>query len=175
MLSLPEETMKKEQVDKAESTLLQIRHELDSRQRKTKLDSLSKQLFEILPLQKGHTSTIEDRSMLSKMHDICQLLKDMVSVSEATDFSARSSIESKFRALRCHIEHLPSSAPEYKQILNLVKSNNESRNNFDIRNIFAVSRSIEETNFTHRLGNKKLLFHASNPANFVGIFTRGLL
>ncbi|XP_033113003.1 protein mono-ADP-ribosyltransferase PARP4-like [Anneissia japonica] len=68
-------------------------------------------------------------------------------------------------------------------LINKLWNNNElnvmllfcSRNNFDIRNIFAVSRSIEETNFTHRLGNKKLLFHASNPANFVGIFTRGLL
>ncbi|XP_033122166.1 protein mono-ADP-ribosyltransferase PARP4-like [Anneissia japonica] len=174
VLSLPEESLNKEQVEKAEATLLQIRHELDTGKSIPELEKLSKKFFELIPLQTGH-STIQEKRTLAKVHDICQLIKDIVSVSEATEFSARSTIESKFRALRCHIEHLPSSAPEYKQILDLIASNNESRNQFDIKNVFAVNRPIEETNFTHRIGNKKLLFHASKPANFVGIFTRGLL
>ena len=38
----------------------------------------------------------------------------MVSVSEATDWSVRSSIESKYRALRCSLERLPPD--EYHEI-----------------------------------------------------------
>lgn len=43
------------------------------------------------------------------------MIRDMVSVSEATDWSVRSSTESKYRSLRCHIESLKSTHPEYKQ------------------------------------------------------------
>ncbi|XP_071961516.1 protein mono-ADP-ribosyltransferase PARP4-like [Antedon mediterranea] len=174
LLSLPQASLKKEQVEKAEAILLQIKHELDKNQNRTELDKLSKRFFELIPLQKTY-SVIEDKLMLTRVHDICQLIKDVVSVSEATEFSPRSSIQAKVRALRCHIQHLSTSSPEFKTILDMVKANNESRNKFDVKNIFAVNRPIEETNFANHLGNKKLLFHASKPANFVGIFTRGLL
>ena len=39
-----------------------------------------------------------------------QLLKDMLSVSESTDWSVRSSIQSKYRALHCLIENLTETA-----------------------------------------------------------------
>lgn len=47
-----------------------------------------------------------NKRILSRKQDLCQLVKDMVSVSEATNWNARSSVESKYKALRCHIEYV---------------------------------------------------------------------
>lgn len=54
-----------------------------------------------------------------------QLIKDVVSVSEATDWSMRSSVQAKLRALRCEIEHLDPSSHEYSQIRNKILSSHD--------------------------------------------------
>ena len=41
--------------------------------------------------------------------------------------------------------------------------------------MYSVQRPVEESQFNHSLGNKKLLFHSSQLQNFVGILSRGLL
>ncbi|XP_071956345.1 protein mono-ADP-ribosyltransferase PARP4-like isoform X2 [Antedon mediterranea] len=176
LISLPDSNINKTKVDKAEAVLLQIRHILDTNTSVMELKQLSEQFFSLIHLDKDRIGTIQDKATLAKVHDICQLIKDIECLSEATNFSPRNTMQAKVRALHCHVEHLPSSSPEYKTISDLVRSSTESgRNKFDIKNIFAVNRAIEATNFTHHLGNKRLLFHASRPANFVGILTRGLL
>jgi len=40
----------------------------------------------------------------------------MVSVSEATNWSVKGATDAKYHALRCSIEHLPSTHPEFKLI-----------------------------------------------------------
>ena len=45
-----------------------------------------------------------------------QMIKDMVAVSEATNWSTRSSTEAKYKALRCRVEGLDTTEAEYKQI-----------------------------------------------------------
>ena len=52
------------------------------------------------------------------MLTIFQLIKDMVSVSEATDWSVRSGVQSKYKALRCTIEHVASTEGLYKKLKN---------------------------------------------------------
>ena len=42
----------------------------------------------------------------------------MVSVSEATDWSMRSGTQSKYKALRCTIEHVTSADGVYKTLKN---------------------------------------------------------
>ena len=41
-----------------------------------------------------------------------------------------------------------------------------------IRGVFSVHRAVEQSNFTHSMDNKQLLFHASQVKNFVGILSR---
>ena len=43
---------------------------------------------------------------------------------------------------------------------------------FEIENIYAVSRPVENTNFTQDIDNKQFLYHASKVENFVGILSR---
>ena len=54
----------------------------------------------------------------NNMLTIFQLIKDMVSVSEATDWSIRSGTQSKYKALRCTIEHVAGSDELYKKLKN---------------------------------------------------------
>ena len=52
------------------------------------------------------------------MYFIFQLIKDMVSVSEATDWSMRSGTQSKYKALRCTIDRVADSDGLYKGVKN---------------------------------------------------------
>ena len=45
-----------------------------------------------------------------------QLIKDMVSVSEATSWSMRPGVQAKYRALRCNISHVETGSAEHKNI-----------------------------------------------------------
>ena len=45
-----------------------------------------------------------------------QLIKDMVGVSESTNWSARSSAEAKYRALRCELQLLDPASLEYADV-----------------------------------------------------------
>ena len=45
-----------------------------------------------------------------------QLVKDMVSVSEATNWSTRGGAEAKYRALRCDIQLLDPASSEYSEV-----------------------------------------------------------
>ena len=52
-------------------------------------------------------------------------MKDMVNVSEATNYSTRSSDEAKYKALGCHLENLAKPSNEYMNIVNRVQSSSE--------------------------------------------------
>ena len=61
-------------------------------------------------------SHIESTRVLAEKQDLCQLIRDMVAISESTNWSLRSGTEAKYRALRCDIEHLEPSSLEYASI-----------------------------------------------------------
>ena len=49
-----------------------------------------------------------------------QLVKDMISVSEATDWNVRGSVQSKYRAMSCQINCIDPDDPEHSVIKNKV-------------------------------------------------------
>ena len=62
-----------------------------------------------------------DTCDLTRVFDF-QLLKDMVAVSEATSWAVRTSVEAKYRALRCHIAPLSTNSAEYNKVKSLLDS-----------------------------------------------------
>lgn len=60
--------------------------------------------------------------ILAQKQDLCQLVRDIVAVSESTNWSVRSGPEGKYRALRCNIEHLDSSSLEYDSVKDHIKN-----------------------------------------------------
>lgn len=59
---------------------------------------------------------INSMRVLAQKQDLCQLVRDMVAVSETTNWSVRSGPEAKFKALRCDIERLEPESPEYGSV-----------------------------------------------------------
>ncbi|KAK2175774.1 hypothetical protein NP493_708g00021 [Ridgeia piscesae] len=112
-----------------------------------------------------------DTCGLTRVFDF-QLLKDMVAVSEATSWAVRTSVEAKYRALRCHIAPLSTNSAEYNKVKSLLDSSTNRPMNVSVVNIYAIHRAVEESVFNGNLGNNRLLFHASGVKNFVGILSR---
>ncbi|XP_076077942.1 protein mono-ADP-ribosyltransferase PARP4-like isoform X2 [Mytilus galloprovincialis] len=173
VISVPLQSIKFEQIEKAEAILLKIKDCKDD----LKVEQLFKEFNEILP-HKNKTQPVKShrRSWLSKKQDICQMIKDMVAVSESTNWSTRSSTEAKYKALRCRLDGLEITDTEYKQIKeHIIQSLKQGSPEISISNVFCVHRQVEEDNFRKDLRPQKLLFHASKVQNFVGILSRGLL
>lgn len=53
------------------------------------------------------------------------MLRDMLTINELTNWNLKASIEAKYRALKCHIETVNNSTPEFKDIVNLIQSSTD--------------------------------------------------
>ncbi|XP_063954630.1 protein mono-ADP-ribosyltransferase PARP4-like isoform X5 [Lytechinus pictus] len=173
ILSCPMDRVSRDQVEKGESILLQIKEGLDANRSQAVLLKLSREYYDKIPHKKQ--PSLKTKQDITREQGICQLLSDVHSVCEATDWSMRGSTEAKYRTLRCHMELLGSESAEYEQISKQIQDSLTGGNSIKVKRIFAVERFVERSNFAHHLGNKKLLFHSSKPSNFLGILSRGLL
>ena len=54
-----------------------------------------------------------------------QVIRDVISVSESTNWSQRSGPSAKYHALRCEINHLDPSSEEYNEIYKFIISNQD--------------------------------------------------
>ena len=91
---------------------------------KPSIVKLSKEFYNHLPHDPAHQDPIETKSLLARKQDLCQLVKDMVSVSEATDWNVRASVESKYRALRCHVTQVDTGSERYADVMDLLSAEN---------------------------------------------------
>ena len=127
-------------------------------------------------------------------------MRDVVGVSESTNWSQRSKAAARYHALCCDITPLDPTHQEYADIRDHVMGSQDrySKNmagslcvsffcvvsivpsmllsslceELEVVNIFSVHRAVEDSNFAHSMGNKQLLFHSSQLQNFVGILSR---
>ncbi|KAI0229496.1 Protein mono-ADP-ribosyltransferase PARP4 [Lamellibrachia satsuma] len=174
-LRVPLQDIKADQIEKAEAVLVELKQALNKPEGKSAVERLSDEFYSHLPHKSTHQQPVNSKSTMAKKQDLCQLLKDMVSVSEATSWAVRSSLEAKYRALRCHIAPLSKDTVEYSNVMSLIETTPNGANNVSVVNIYALHRGVEEAVFNGNFGNKRLLFHASSVKNFVGILSRGLL
>jgi len=118
------------------------------------------------------------------------MLRDMLTVNELTNWNVKAPIEAKYRALKCHIETVANSTPEFKNISKLIQSSTDRLENFKfdfimitsflfisgeqivIHNVFSVTKQIDAINFCTTLSHQCQLFHGSKYANFLGILSR---
>uniref|UniRef100_A0A671Z3J8 Poly [ADP-ribose] polymerase n=1 Tax=Sparus aurata TaxID=8175 RepID=A0A671Z3J8_SPAAU len=107
---------------------------------------------------------------ISQLLDLCQLIRDVLNVSEMTLRSPVPSCLGKYRALRCSIETVPHSSSEFQAVSALLQGSK-----VQIKQVLRVSRGVELQTFKSDLGNIKPLLHSSSPSNFVGLLSRGLL
>ncbi|CAG5135718.1 unnamed protein product, partial [Candidula unifasciata] len=166
--------IKLEQVEKAEAILVKVRDALKVSSPEKKVQILIEDFYSALPHADKKPNMNEIKRWLSKKQDMCQLIKDMMAVSEMTNYETRACIEAKYAALRCRITQLGGNRKQ--DIVNLIQSSLESpTENLGVLNVFEVWRWTEDLDFRHDLDRKELLFHSSKVENFVGILSRGLL
>ncbi|XP_026127790.1 poly [ADP-ribose] polymerase 4-like [Carassius auratus] len=164
ILKVPVSRISLNDVSRVEGLLLQAQ--------KTKKEDEVKALLEevntLLPLRM--TDPPSKHKLVSQKLDLCQLIRDIVNVSEATLGSPLPSSLGKYRALRCSIEVVPPQNPEFHVVSQLLQDRP-----VQIQQILRVSRGVELQLFMEDLGNIKPLLHSSSPSSFVGILSRGLL
>ncbi|CAF4775777.1 unnamed protein product [Rotaria sp. Silwood1] len=117
---------------------------------------------------------IKNRRTLTDKIDLCQMLRDMLTVNELTNWNVKAPIEAKYRALKCHIEAVDSSKSEFKNVADLIQSSTDSDEKIIIHHVFSVAKQTDALNYCTSLSHQRQLFHGSKYANFLGILSRGL-
>ncbi|XP_041931253.1 protein mono-ADP-ribosyltransferase PARP4-like isoform X2 [Alosa sapidissima] len=168
VLKVPALSISPNDVSRAEGLLLQVRRSEGAAERKVLLEELHSVLPHTLP------HTLPTAKLTSQALDLCQVLRDTLSVNEAVMRSSSPSSVGKYRALGCSIESLPPQSPDY-QIATQLLQHHDKQGEIKIHHVFHVRRGAELQMFREELGNIKPLLHSTSPASFVGILSRGLL
>ncbi|XP_024919800.1 poly [ADP-ribose] polymerase 4 isoform X1 [Cynoglossus semilaevis] len=153
-------------VTRAEGLLLQVQKMLRDKKH-VGMRELYLEFHSLLP-HKQRTSL--DMKSISQKLDLCQLIRDILNVTEMTLGSPTPSSLGKYRALRCCIEAVPPESSEFHTVIALLGDSS-----LQIQQVLKVARVLELQTFKSDLGNIKPLLHSSSPSNFVGILSRGLL
>ncbi|XP_028847905.1 protein mono-ADP-ribosyltransferase PARP4 isoform X2 [Denticeps clupeoides] len=168
ILTVPVTSISLNDVGRVEGLLLQVQRT----EGEVEVMALLKEVRSLMP----HTlpDTTPKARLISQILDLCQLVRDVMSVSEATMRSPSPTSLGKYRALRCSIECVPSGSSEFLSVTRLLQDNNYSRT-VNIQQVLRVSRGVELQVFKEELGHIKPLLHSSSPKSFMGILSRGLL
>nr|XP_040056782.1 protein mono-ADP-ribosyltransferase PARP4 isoform X2 [Gasterosteus aculeatus aculeatus] len=168
ILRVPIHKLSLNDVSRAEGLLLQAHSKLrgaDGSEVASLLHEVHAVLLHVAPSQTPPTARL-----ISQRLDLCQLIRDVLNVSEMTMGSSAPSSLGKYRAMRCSIDAVPPDSPEFQAVAALVR---DSR--VHVQRVLRVSRGAELQAFKSELGNIKPLLHSSSPSNFVGVLSRGLL
>ena len=154
-------------LNKAECVLYKQKKSLDNLENK----DFSDEFYSIIPYFKSKLLISDNRRNLREKFEICQLLKDVLSVNESTNWNLKAPLQSKYKAIGSLIQEVHKESNEYLNLKHDIETNDQVK----LLNIFEISRPSEHLNFTHALPNQKRLYHGSRVNNFLGILSRGLL
>ncbi|KAG1961359.1 protein mono-ADP-ribosyltransferase PARP4 [Pimephales promelas] len=164
ILTVPVSRISLNDVSRVEGLLLQAQ----KTQKEDEVKALLEEVNTLLPLRMIDPPS--KHKLVSQKLDLCQLIRDILNVSEATLGSPSPSSLGKYRALRCSIEVVPPQNPEFHVVSQLLHERP-----VQIQQILRVSRGVELQMFWEDIGNIKPLLHSTSPSSFVGILSRGLL
>ncbi|XP_026074219.1 poly [ADP-ribose] polymerase 4-like [Carassius auratus] len=164
ILTVPVSRISLNDVSRVEGLLLQAQ----KTEKEDEVKALLEEVNTLLPLRMIDPPS--KHKLVSQKLDLCQLIRDIVNVSEATLGIPSLSSLGKYRALRCSIEVVPPQNPEFHVVSQLLQDRP-----VQIQQILRVSRGVELQMFREDLGNIKPLLHSTSSSSFVGILSRGLL
>ncbi|KAL0963604.1 hypothetical protein UPYG_G00308500 [Umbra pygmaea] len=170
ILTVPFSSLSLNDVSRAEGLLLQVQKRLrQGAGSDTDVASLMEEVYTLLPHKSDVYRLPVQTKLISSQLDLCQLIRDVLNVSEAMLRSPSSSCLGKYRALRCSIERVPPGT-EFLSVTSLLQDRP-----VQILQVLRVRRGVELQMFREELGNVKPLLHSSSASSFVGILSRGLL
>uniref|UniRef100_G3VDU7 Poly [ADP-ribose] polymerase n=1 Tax=Sarcophilus harrisii TaxID=9305 RepID=G3VDU7_SARHA len=160
-------------VSKAEGILLQVKAALNKGETTEELRKMMSEFYRLIPHRNSEDEV--NKRLLSKKEDLCQLIRDVINVSEANLSRSNPPSLAKYRALRCKIEHVDENTREFFKVKEEVLQKNSGKNLVDILNIYRIGKVHETVEFQSKLGNVQSLLHGTPGRNIVGILSRGLL
>ncbi|CAF3317195.1 unnamed protein product [Rotaria socialis] len=167
ILSILPESITLKTIIEAEAALLELKSTNDP--------AAALRFYTLIPHRAEYkVDLVKNRRALTEKIDLCQLLRDMLTVNELTNWNIKAPIEAKYRALNCHIEMVDSSTPEFMNVAEHIQSSTDNGEKIVIHQIFSVAKQTDALNFRTSLSNQQQLFHGSKYANFLGILSRGL-
>ncbi|KAM9487332.1 protein mono-ADP-ribosyltransferase PARP4 [Clarias gariepinus] len=164
ILTVPVTSISLNDVSRVEGLLLQVQKS----QREDEVKGLLEEVKTLLPLRIREPDS--KNKLVSQKLDLCQLIRDILNMSEATLGNPSPSSLGKYRALRCSIEQVPPQSAEFLSVSQLLEDRPAQ-----IQQILRVSRGTELHMFRKDLGNVKSLLHSTASSSLVGILSRGLL
>ncbi len=136
----------------------------------------SHEFYNILTVKINQRFSIKDKQILNQRFEICQVIRDIITISESTNWNLRASTEAKYRSIGSLIKKIDQNSEEYENIKNqIIKSYVEINEELEIINIYGLLRPTESIKYNESLTNKRQLFHGTKSRNIVGILSRGLL
>ncbi|CAF0908856.1 unnamed protein product [Rotaria sordida] len=167
ILSVSPESINLKTIIEAEAALLELKSTNDS--------AAALRFYSLIPHRPPYNiDLIKNRRALTEKIDLCQMLRDMLTVNELTNWNVKAPIEAKYRALKCHIETLDSSTPAFKNVAKFIQSSTDNGEQIIIHHVFSVAKQTDALNYCTSLSHQQQLFHGSKYANFLGILSRGL-
>ncbi|KAF5902021.1 poly [ADP-ribose] polymerase 4 isoform X1, partial [Clarias magur] len=164
ILTVPVTSISLNDVSRVEGLLLQVQKS----QCEDEVKGLLEEVKTLLPLRIREPDS--KNKLVSQKLDLCQLIRDILNMTETTLGNPSPSSLGKYRALRCSIEQVPPQSPEFLSVSQLLEDRPAQ-----IQQILRVSRGTELHMFRNDLGNVKSLLHSTASSSLVGILSRGLL
>ncbi|KAM6287034.1 LOW QUALITY PROTEIN: protein mono-ADP-ribosyltransferase PARP4 [Spheniscus humboldti] len=161
-------------VSKAEGILLQVKNAMDEGAVEVALQEMMMEFYQVIR-HKTEVDCKVSKKLLSRKQDLCQLIRDMLTIRETNMSYPNPSSLAKYWALRCKIEAVDSTSYEFLSVEQQVLKNNYNDCPVRILQVYRIGRITETAEFLSSLGNIRSLFHASSVRNFMGILSRGLL
>uniref|UniRef100_A0A8D0RP43 Poly [ADP-ribose] polymerase n=1 Tax=Sus scrofa TaxID=9823 RepID=A0A8D0RP43_PIG len=168
----PVNRMSLNDVSKAEGVLLLVKMAVKKGETAGHLHKMMSEFYRLIP-HRGVPAEPVTLRLVAQKEDLCQLIRDMVSVCETNLSKPNPPSLAKYRALRCKIELVEPNTEEFSRVKEEVLRNDHSPVN--ILQIFRVGRASEAAEFLSQLGTVRRLLHGSPAQSFVGILSRGLL
>jgi poly [ADP-ribose] polymerase len=171
------------QIEKGEAILKEL-YDLfqGGAKNRVRMESLSGDFYSAIPHRIGRTREAVKEAAIDSLADFeakqetLQLMKDMLKVNgEAGDVLFHDEVDAKYKALGCTIDFVPTHAPVYAGIKELVEGSQIKIKTIRVKNVYALRRPQEHEAFETKLGNERQLFHGSRIKNWVGILSRGIL
>ena len=175
--------LKKEQIMRGYKILGEIDAELKGSGRPSVLQELSSQFYTLIPHSFPRSikpPVIASSEVLRKKLAMVEALGNIeiaasiISADDPADDDA-SELDKNYKRLKTSITVVDPKSEEFAAIQKYVK-NGHPRNTPKIVAVYKLDRDGEEQRFStvSSIGNRKLLWHGSGLANFVGILSQGL-
>uniref|UniRef100_A0A1I8HZR9 Poly [ADP-ribose] polymerase n=1 Tax=Macrostomum lignano TaxID=282301 RepID=A0A1I8HZR9_9PLAT len=134
--------------------------------------SLCQQFQSALKCGSGGGGCLDSAYKFGLAADVCLLMRDLLSVTEASNWRPSPPASVKRRALKAFVQR---ADPDEEAVVRRLIDESSIGSGANVRRIFSVGRREEAAVFRRDLGNVRLLFHGSSGRNLVGILSRGLL